>query len=138
LRYCSAQCHIGNKEDGEARQINHAFRIEEETLVNEEPIKVLYNDGNVEMVVEHLSSMQQIDYEIHPSSTQLIRIEQGDGMIFMKMNGGTMKHRVSATPDPYWKESDLIMIPAGVEHKVVAANQGLKFYATYSPPRNRE
>ncbi|UPK41254.1 cupin domain-containing protein [Paenibacillus pabuli] len=74
---------------------------------------------------------EDIGLEIHPSTDQFIRIEQGQGLIQMGDRKDKLDFQVTAYNDY------AIMIPAGKWHNV--SNTGsvpLKIYVMYAPPQH--
>jgi mannose-6-phosphate isomerase-like protein (cupin superfamily) len=68
-----------------------------------------------------------IPAEVHPHTTQFIRVEQGTCVAIL--NGRERK----------LSQNDAIMIPAGSKHEIrVLGEKALKLYSIYSPPEHPE
>jgi mannose-6-phosphate isomerase-like protein (cupin superfamily) len=97
--------------------------IEKDTLKNKNYRKVLYT-GDFQLVLMSLIPGQEIGNEVHPHTTQFIRVEKGSGMAYVGENSYRLK------------DGDAIVIPAGKWHNVVAGKKGLKLYTIYSSPEH--
>ena len=104
-----------------------AFRgnIESLTLSNNYYRKVLYTTSNMQLVVMSLKPNEEIGSEIHNTTSQFIRIEEGCATAIID------KKRY------YLKPNDSIIIPPGSRHNII--NRGyinLKLYTIYTPPEH--
>jgi mannose-6-phosphate isomerase-like protein (cupin superfamily) len=73
-----------------------------------------------------------IGLEVHPELDQFLRIELGQGIVFMgeRENNLEFQQRVS--------ENFAIIIPAGTWHNIVnTGDVPLKLYSIYAPPQHR-
>ena len=100
------------------------MNIEELTSNNKSAKKIIYADNNMELAVESVEPYQQVLKEVHPHSTQFIRIESGSG--YIEMNGQIIKLDIL--------NNDAVIVPANTAHEITARKNGLKFYTIYSPP----
>jgi len=100
------------------------MNIEKLTIDNERAKQFIYRDDNMELAVESVEPFQKVLKEVHPHSTQFIRVESGSG--YVKMNGQIVKLDVL--------NNDSVIIPENTVHEIVARKNGLKFYTIYSPP----
>lgn len=97
------------------------FNIEDETMDNEFFRRVLHTDDLQQIVVMALRPGDEIGTEVHDNTSQFIRIEQGDGIAVLD----------GVEYDLY--EGDIVVVPAGTEHNVIATGTvSLKLYTVYS------
>ena len=97
------------------------FNIEDETLDNEFFRKVIHTDTLQQVVVMSLRPGDEIGTEVHDTTSQFIRIEQGEGIAVLD----------GIEYDIY--EGDVVVVPAGTEHNVIAhGTVPLKLYTVYS------
>ncbi|EEM21039.1 Cupin 2 conserved barrel domain protein [Bacillus thuringiensis serovar tochigiensis BGSC 4Y1] len=72
-----------------------------------------------------------IGLEVHPTTDQFIRIEEGQGLVQM----GDSKDKLDFQEMVY--DEYAIMIPAGKWHNVInMGNTPLKIYSIYAPPEH--
>ena len=102
--------------------------IERATLENTDYRRVVYTTQQQQLVLMTITAEDGgIEAEIHPHTTQFIRIEAGEGEVLI--NG-------AARP---LHAHDAIMVPAGTLHQfVVTGSEPLKLYSIYSPPHHPE
>lgn len=102
-----------------------ALNIEEETVANEDYRRVVSTSEQMQLVFMSLRPGVEIGSEVHPATTQFIRVEEGTGLAVL--NG---------------QEFDLypgmaLFIPAGTEHNVINTGiEDLKLYTLYAPPEH--
>lgn len=97
------------------------FNIEDETLDNESFRKVIHTDALQQIVVMSLCPGEEIGTEVHDSTSQFIRIEQGEGVAVLD----------GIEYDIY--EGDVVVVPAGITHNVISSGTvALKLYTVYS------
>lgn len=103
--------------------------IEQETQDNNAFRRVLWTapEGRMQLAVMCVTPEDgEIDREVHPANTQLLRIEEGYGNAML---GPTDKERL----EPLFPGAILI-IPAGVMHRIVNdTERPLRLYSVYSP-----
>jgi mannose-6-phosphate isomerase-like protein (cupin superfamily) len=102
--------------------INHV------TLDNNTYRTVLSTTPTMQLVAMSLLPKQEIGTEIHPYTTQFIRIEQGEGIAVIE-------------DKPYLLHDDWsIIIPPGTKHNIIntSLTNPLKLYTIYSPPQHPE
>ncbi|MFC6649380.1 cupin domain-containing protein [Paenibacillus rhizoplanae] len=72
-----------------------------------------------------------IGLEVHPTTDQFIRIEEGQGLVQMGDRKDTLDFQVMAYDDY------AIMVPAGKWHNLTnTGNKPLKLYVIYAPPEH--
>jgi len=102
--------------------------IERDTLANEDYRRVLFTSQQQQLVVQNILPTESIPAEVHPHTTQFIRIEQGSGYaVFNELRQITLSKTTN----------DFVLVGAGVKHEVrVAGTKPLKLYTIYSPPHH--
>src|SRR5699024_12337875 len=74
---------------------------------------------------------EDIGLEIHPTTDQFLRIEDGQGVVQMGNTKNNLTFRRNI------QEDSAIMIPAGTWHNVTnTGNRPLKLYSIYAPPHH--
>lgn len=74
---------------------------------------------------------EDIGLEVHPTTDQFIRIEEGQGLVQMGDRRDTLDFQAMAYDDY------AIMIPAGKWHNITnTGNRPLKVYVIYAPPEH--
>jgi mannose-6-phosphate isomerase-like protein (cupin superfamily) len=101
--------------------------IEEETLSNLYYRKVLHTTPQQQLVVMTIAPGQEIPWEIHPSTTQLLRIESGEGVAILQ-----------GSPICKLQENTLLVIPPSTRHCIINTSRilPLQLYTVYSPPEH--
>lgn len=97
--------------------------IEEDVLRNNSFRKILKTTKEMQLVLMSLDKGQEIGMEKHEGVTQFIRIEKGEAIAVTGRNN--IKKALV--------EGDIIMIPAGTWHNIVAVSP-VKLYTLYAPP----
>lgn len=102
--------------------------IDSVTELNKNYRKVLYTTSQQQLVVMSINTKSNIPKEIHPNTTQFIRIVKGNGKAVID------KQTYLLAPET------IVMIPAGVEHEIINTDskKKLKLYTIYSPPEHAE
>ncbi|MEO6067490.1 MAG: cupin domain-containing protein [Gemmatimonadales bacterium] len=100
--------------------------IEEITNKNTNYRRVIATTHTMQLVVMSLSPKQEIGLEIHPYTSQFIRVESGLGILKMK------DHTYALA------EGFAILVPPNTEHNVIntSSNLPLRLYTIYSPPNH--
>lgn len=104
---------------------NFYGNIKDITLENNYYRQILSTTPTQQLVVMSLLPKQDIGMEIHPYTTQFIRIEQGTGEAIMDNTYCELE------------DDDVIVIPPNTLHNIT--NTGtipLKLYTIYSPPEH--
>lgn len=102
--------------------------IEELTLKNEYFRRVLFTAQNMQLVVMSLKPNEDIGMEVHETTDQFLRIEEGEGKSIL--NG----------EERNIKEGEVVIVPAGTEHNIIntSSEKPLKLYTIYSPPHHKD
>lgn len=102
--------------------------IEKVTLANTSFRQVLHTGQHAQLVVMSLKPGEDIGLEVHPTTDQFLRVEQGEGKVVM--NG----------EEQPIKNGDAIIVPAGTEHNIIntSSENELKLYTVYSPPHHKD
>lgn len=109
----------------------YEINIEAATVQNTNFRTVLWTGKNLQVVLMSLRPGEEIGMEIHPTVDQLIRIEEGCGIIKM----GTSKDNPEITRKAC--RGDAIMVPCGTWHNLInTGKQPLKLYTVYAPPEH--
>lgn len=102
-----------------------AFKLTTSTLSNTNYRTVVYTTEQLQLVLMSLKPGENVPIEIHPNTTQFIKVEQGDMLVWLNGNNYILK------------QGDAIVIPANTYHYVSnIGNYDLKFYTIYSPPEH--
>jgi mannose-6-phosphate isomerase-like protein (cupin superfamily) len=97
--------------------------IETLTLNNESYRKVI-TTKQLQLVVMSIQPGQELGMEIHPRTSQFIRVESGSGTAYI----GNTKYLL--------KDGDALVIPSGKKHNIIGGKHGLKLYSIYTPPEH--
>lgn len=104
-----------------------AVDIESTTLRNPHYRSVINTTKHQQLVLMSITPEDhEIGNEVHPHTTQLIRIEKGKGQAVV--DGVTIE----------LKDGSLIMVNPGAEHNIIntSEDEPLKLYSVYSPPHH--
>lgn len=127
IPYCSVGCRNKHQKEKKTFFIKN---IEQETLQNtEKGPKILYRDpsGYLEIGLMTIKPGDPADWETHENATQFIRVEKGEGTLYL--NNSVFK----------LSDGDAAIIPAGASHKIKATTtKTLKLYTTYSKNKKDE
>lgn len=101
--------------------------IEELTDGNTDFRRVLYSGAHLQLVLMSVAPGQELGGEIHPSTDQFFRVEDGKGRIVVD----GVPHKVGAGHG--------VIVPAGAHHNVICTGHApLKLYTIYGPPQHRD
>lgn len=105
-----------------------AENIEQQTLDNEDYRRVAYTvPGSMQLVYMSILPGDDIPMEVHPNTTQFIRIESGIGIAEIDGVDHALADGVS------------VIIPPGAEHRIENSGyEPLKLYTIYTPPEHPE
>lgn len=97
--------------------------IEDLTLKNNFYRKVLHTNSHQQLVLMSIHPCQEIGEEIHPNTSQFIRVEDGQGIAYI--NGKRYRLR----------DGDAVVIPPKTPHNIIntSKTKELKLYTIYSP-----
>lgn len=99
--------------------------IENETLENDNFRKEVFTGEHLQITVMNIPVGGEIGAEVHPTTDQFLRIEQGTGKAII----GDQEYEVS--------DDFAITIPAGLNHNVInTGNVDMKLYSIYTPPEH--
>ena len=107
------------------------INIEESTTQNNTFRTALWTGNHLQVTLMSIPVGSDIGLEIHPSTDQFIRIEEGQGLVRMGNTKDNLNFQRQVTDD------FAIMIPAGKWHNIVnTGNKPLKLYSIYAPPHH--
>ncbi|MFD2615303.1 cupin domain-containing protein [Paenibacillus gansuensis] len=105
--------------------------IEKVTKQNNTYRTALWTGKHFQVTVMSINIGDDIGLEVHPTTDQFIRIEEGQGLVQM----GETKDNLDFEQKAY--EDYAIMVPAGKWHNVTnIGNKPLKVYVIYAPPEH--
>jgi mannose-6-phosphate isomerase-like protein (cupin superfamily) len=91
----------------------------------------LWTGEKLQVTLMSINVGDDIGLEVHPTTDQFLRIEQGEGLVQMGDSKDLLDIEEQASDDY------AIMIPAGKWHNVTnTGNEPLKIYAIYAPPEH--
>jgi mannose-6-phosphate isomerase-like protein (cupin superfamily) len=101
--------------------------LEHLTEANRDFRRVIYTGPHLQLVLMALQPGEEIGEEVHQSTDQFFRIEEGKGTVWI--NGSEMAI-----------DSDMaVVIPAGARHNVRnTGKKTLKLYTLYAPPEHAD
>jgi len=101
--------------------------IEKETISNDYFRKVLFTADRLQLVVMCIKPGEDIGEEVHPTTDQFFRIEEGKGKAIVDGREINIK------------DGSSILIKSGRVHNIINdSNKPLKLYSLYSPPHHRD
>lgn len=109
----------------EIKQKGFHIDLENRTKSNEKFRDVLYTTPQMQLVLMSLKPQEDIGIEVHPNTSQFIRVDSGSGEAILGDNRTMLE------------DGDAIVIPPGVRHNIIASNKGMKLYVVYSPPNHK-
>lgn len=106
----------------------HVIDIDGKTIANNSYRKVVYTLPNFQLVLMSLSVGEDIPKEVHPDTTQFIRIEGGQAKVIVDSSVYFLNN------------GDTITIAAGSEHEVSNNSEleTLKLYTIYTIPEHED
>ncbi|NLB37093.1 MAG: cupin domain-containing protein [Clostridiales bacterium] len=110
----------------------YVVNVERATLQNNFYRRVVWTGDHLQLTLMSIKVGGDIGLEVHPELDQFLRIELGQGIVFMgeRENNLEFQQRVS--------ENFAIIIPAGTWHNIVnTGDVPLKLYSIYAPPQHR-
>ena len=100
--------------------------IEKLTTENSDFRRVLYTGKHLQLVLMALKANEEIGAEVHDTHDQFFRVEEGSGKVL-----------IDGVETPI-KDDDVVIVPAGARHNVIAGADGIKLYTLYGPPEHRD
>lgn len=105
--------------------------IEQATEQNNTYRTALWTGEHLQVTLMSIPVGDDIGLEVHPTTDQFLRIEEGHGLVRM----GEMKDKLDF--EQRVDDNYAIMIPAGTWHNVINIGyKPLKLYAIYAPPEH--
>ncbi len=105
--------------------------IDEITKRNNTYRTALWTGNHLQVTLMSINVGDDIGLEVHPTTDQFIRIEEGQGLVQM----GDSKEKLDFEEKAY--DDYAIMIPAGKWHNLTnTGKKPLKVYAIYAPPEH--
>ncbi len=99
--------------------------IEQQTLENTNFRKEIFTGEHLQITVMSIPVGGEIGAEVHPTTDQFLRIEQGTGKAVI----GDQEYEVA--------DDFAITIPAGMNHNVInTGDVDMKLYSIYTPPEH--
>ena len=103
------------------------LNIEHATVTNETFRTALWTGKNMQMTVMSIEPGDDIGMEVHEDHDQFLRIESGNGTVYMGDSEDSLETWQAA-------DDDAIFVPAGKWHNVVnTGEEALKLYSIYAP-----
>lgn len=91
----------------------------------------LWTGDHLQVTLMSINVGEDIGLEVHPSTDQFLRIEEGRGVVQMGNAEDNLTFRQNI------REDDAIMVPAGTWHNLTnTGNEPLKLYTIYAPPEH--
>lgn len=109
------------------------FVVDIEKVTKENPTyrTALWTGEHLQVTLMSIPVGEDIGLEIHPDTDQFLRIEDGNGQVFMGKNQNNLNLRARVS------DGDAIMVPAGTWHNIVnIGEEPLKIYTIYAPPHH--
>ncbi len=105
--------------------------IEKKTLSNSDYRRVLFTTPQMQLVV--MSIDDDIPLEVHPHTTQFIRVESGKGVLMQPVTDPGRPPKTTRLCDGV-----AVVIPPGTFHYIqnTSETEPLKLYTLYSPPEH--
>lgn len=101
--------------------------LERKTIQNEKYYRhVIQTTKQMQLVLMNILPLGDIKKEVHPHTTQFIRVESGYGYAIVDGKRSSLS------------DGRAIIIPPGSEHYIKAGKKGMKLYTIYSPPEHKE
>lgn len=107
------------------------INIEEAAKQNSTFRTALWTGKQFQVTLMSIGVGEDIGLEVHPSTDQFLRVEEGQGLVEM----GERKDQLTFQKQVY--DDDAIMVPAGMWHNLTnTGNEPLKLYVIYAPPEH--
>jgi mannose-6-phosphate isomerase-like protein (cupin superfamily) len=107
------------------------INIEKATIQNKNYRTALWTGKHLQLTVMSINVGDDIGLEVHPTTDQFLRIEQGKGLVQM----GPRQDQLNFTKKA--QTNDAIFVPAGTWHNVTnTGSTPLKVYSIYAPVKH--
>jgi mannose-6-phosphate isomerase-like protein (cupin superfamily) len=107
------------------------INIEKASTQNNTYRTALWTGSHLQVTVMSIGVGDDIGLEVHPTTDQFIRIEEGQGLVQM----GDSRDRLDFEKMAF--KEDAIIIPAGKWHNLTnTGTKPLKIYVIYAPPQH--
>ncbi|WP_235817425.1 MULTISPECIES: cupin domain-containing protein [Gracilibacillus] len=105
--------------------------IAEATMQNQNYRTALWTGEHLQLTLMCIAPGDDIGLEIHPSTDQFLRLEQGQGLVLMGDRQDNLNYQ------QFVCEDYAILVPAGTWHNVINIGESpLKLYSIYAPPHH--
>ncbi|MFC0187202.1 cupin domain-containing protein [Fictibacillus aquaticus] len=105
--------------------------IDEASKQNKTYRTALWTGDKLQVTLMSIGVGEDIGLEVHPTTDQFLRIEEGQGLVQMGDSPNNLDYQVQAYDD------FAIMIPAGKWHNLTnTGRKPIKLYAIYAPPEH--
>ncbi|SDC04609.1 Mannose-6-phosphate isomerase, cupin superfamily [Shouchella lonarensis] len=112
-------------------QMPLVVNIDEATKKNQTYRTALWTGTYLQVTLMSIDVGDSIGLEVHPTTDQFLRIEEGQGLVQMGDSEENLDFQVDARDDY------AIMVPAGKWHNITnTGDDPLKIYAIYAPPEH--
>jgi len=123
-----AQAYNTSPDHGPAPYVTNINRT---TLANADYRKTIWTGKYLQSTVMSIPPGTDVGLEVHPSTDQFLRIEQGSGVAMMGPSQKKLNYRQPV------KNDSAIFVPAGTWHNVVNTGRvPLRIYTIYAPPHH--
>lgn len=107
------------------------IHIEDAAEQNNNFRTALWTGNHLQVTLMSINVGEDIGLEVHPTTDQFLRIEEGHGVVQMGDSESNLAFRQNV------HEDDAIMVPAGTWHNLTnTGNEPLKLYTIYAPPEH--
>lgn len=105
--------------------------IDDATSQNNTFRTALWTGNNLQLTLMSINVGEDIGLEMHPTTDQFIRIEEGQGIVRMGDSQDNLNFERRVDDD------SAIIVPAGKWHNIInTGNEPLKVYSVYAPPKH--
>ncbi|MVO98596.1 cupin domain-containing protein [Paenibacillus lutrae] len=112
-------------------QLPYVVNIDQAAKQNKTYRTALWTGKHFQVTLMSIHVGEDIGLEVHPTTDQFIRIEEGQGLVQMGDRKDSLDFQAMAFDDY------AIMIPAGKWHNITnTGNSPLKIYVIYAPPEH--
>lgn len=105
--------------------------IEDATERNNNYRTAIWTGNNLQVTLMSINVGDDIGLEVHPTTDQFLRIEEGKGVVQMGATQNNLSYQRKVDDD------DAVLVPAGVWHNIInTGSKPLKLYTIYAPPEH--